>query len=67
MPGAAEASAASMSVYVHYYYLADQLGNVIMMVDGAGVIASRYSYDAYGNRTADLNYPITYNPFGYAG
>lgn len=62
-----EALLASMAAYVHYYYLADQGGNIIMMVDGAGTIASKYSYDAYGNRTPDLNYPITYNPFGFGG
>jgi RHS repeat-associated protein len=45
-------------------YLTDSLGSTIRLVDAAGAKAVAYTYDPYGNTTADA---AVSNPFQYTG
>jgi RHS repeat-associated protein len=47
------------------YYHADQLGSTRMLTDASGKIAASYTYDAYGNPSANAGTIV--NPFGFAG
>lgn len=48
-----------------YYYQQDQLGSTRALTDSSGAIAASYSYDAYGNLTAQTG--SVSNPFLYTG
>jgi RHS repeat-associated protein len=45
-------------------YLTDALGSTIRLVDAAGAKVVEYTYDPYGNTTADA---VVSNPFQYTG
>jgi len=48
-----------------YYYVKDRLGSVTQLISTAGVIASQYTYDPYGNRTTVSSTVVA--DIGYAG
>ncbi|MGZ4033153.1 MAG: RHS repeat domain-containing protein, partial [Tumebacillaceae bacterium] len=51
-----------------YWYLTDQHGNVVRMVDSSGSTVAQYKYDAFGNVTGLKNTTIeNLNPYRYTG
>jgi hypothetical protein len=48
------------------FYLANNLGSTVGLVDTTGTVTDSYSYDAYGNRSAATGSTAD-TPFGYAG
>jgi len=46
------------------YYVQDALGSTVALLDSAGAIKQRYTYEPYGKLT---NTPTATNPFRYAG
>jgi RHS repeat-associated protein len=59
------------SSYARYFYIRDQLGHILGLVDGTGEVKVRYTYDAWGNIlsiTGSLASTIGQeNPFRYKG
>jgi RHS repeat-associated protein len=53
----------------NYYYTRDHLGSVREVVNQAGIIQTRYDYDAYGKRSVLSQNPAYLNgcTFGYTG
>ena len=50
-----------------YYYIHNQLGDVIGLTDESGEIVAEYSYDAYGNMVSCTGIGIGVNHFLYRG
>lgn len=50
---------------VHYYFLHDNLGSVVAVINGSGTIADRFAYDPYGTQTTATG--TVADPFQFAG
>ena len=50
-----------------YYYLTDQVGSVIQIVDEAGVVVNQYDYDAFGNIHWENSFEGVENRYRFQG
>lgn len=50
-----------------YYYLTDQVGSVIQIVDEDGVVVNQYDYDAFGNPHAANTFEKIENRYRFQG
>ncbi|MFO7901549.1 MAG: hypothetical protein R6U98_02715, partial [Pirellulaceae bacterium] len=50
-----------------YYYLCDQVGSVLQVVRGDGVVVNQYDYDAFGNLIQANSFESVENRYRFQG